>query len=77
MRTFVAVAFIVVSSAAFAGDTVSAIINPYVHLNDSRTELAAAYPALTDAELDRLVFRIGDARSVKALNTEDRVAATK
>jgi hypothetical protein len=72
MRTFVAVAiaFIAASSVALAGDTVSATINPYTHLDESRAELAAAYPELTDAELDRLVFKIADARSIKTLDTD-------
>lgn len=77
MRTFVTAAFIVVSSAALAGDTVSATINPYAHLNDSRAELAAAYPELSDAELDKLIFRIADARSVEGLKAKEQVATTK
>lgn len=77
MRTFVAVAFMAVSTSAFAGDVVSATISPYAHLNDSRAELAAAYPQLTDAELDKLIFRIADARSLEGLNAKEQVAITE
>jgi hypothetical protein len=70
MRTIIALAFAVSSSTAFAGDV--STINPYSHFDDSRDQLAASYLDLTPAELDKLLFRIADAKSVRKLN-EDKV----
>jgi uncharacterized protein (DUF433 family) len=63
--TLIAIAVGLFSSAAFAADP--SAINPYSHIVDTRAELAQTYPELTSAELDRLVFRVGDARSMLML----------
>jgi hypothetical protein len=66
MRTILALAFVATASGALAADVSG--INPYAHFNQSRDQLAATYPYLTQAELDRLLFRIADAQSVQMLN---------
>jgi hypothetical protein len=63
--TLIAIALGLFSSVALAAD--AATINPYRHIVDTRADLAQAYPELTSAELDRLVFRAADARSMLML----------
>ena len=73
MRTIIALTFVVGSSTAYAGDVSS--INPYAHFDDSRDQLAASYPDLTPTELDKLLFRVADAKSVQELNEAISVKA--
>jgi hypothetical protein len=46
-----------------------------MHLEDNRDILAASYPDLTRAELDQLLFRVADAKSVQKLEADDVDAA--
>jgi hypothetical protein len=55
--------------------TTAASVNPFSYLGATREELAAAFPDMPAAELDRLVFRIADAQSLGPLaEDETRVA---
>jgi uncharacterized protein (DUF433 family) len=55
--------------------TTAASVNPFTYLGATREELAAAFPDMPAAELDRLVFRIADAGSLKPPSgNETRVA---
>lgn len=71
MRSFAIAAIVVfAASATFAAEMSGATVNPYNHLESSRDELARTYPELSEVELDKLVFRIGEARSTKALSEQ-------
>jgi hypothetical protein len=55
--------------------TTAASVNPFSYLGATRAELAAAFPDMPAAELDRLVFRIADAQSLSPPSgDETRVA---
>jgi uncharacterized protein (DUF433 family) len=55
--------------------TTAASVNPFSYLGATREELAAAFPHMPAAELDRLVFRIADAQSLTPpAEDETRVA---
>jgi hypothetical protein len=74
MRTTLAAVLGMLSGAAFAGDP--ATVSPYRHFLDTPAELAQIYPDLTATELNYLVFRIADARSMLTLNAVPVAAIT-